>query len=743
MLWINDAKHNVTQEGFGFPTYEDWCAMNRVFDDIAACIRDFHFLIERDGETERAMVSLTTYNTFSLLGVEPTQGRAFSAEEDERGDNVAVISHSLWQRRFGTASPVGESLRIDGRNYEVIGVMPAGFGFPHPDTMAWMPWPSAGQLGKLRPIRQGDWLRGIARLKPDVTVAEAQQDMDRMAAILAEKYPPSDSDFAGYSANVVPVLQQMIGASLPRRLWMLLGAVGFVFVIACLNVMNLLVVRNEARRRELAVREALGASRGRLVRLRFAEAFLLSAAALLVGVTFALVLVPVIVAAAPVSIPRLDEIRVDWTAMACAVVLATAAATMATALSGRPHGALLQGARSSTDASATRRLQSGFIVAQVALSLVLLCGVGLFVRSLQAAIQFDPGFVKRNVTLAEVRAPSTLPRSTTAPRDAATPKPDEVFFRELFERLKAGPGVLSVGATTQFLIWLNPDYSIVLEGEEQPRQVALMGDSVSPGYFEAMGTPLVRGRLFADADVGQDVALVNETMARQFWLGRDPIGKRFRPSGGKTWYTVIGIVGDMRRQGIETTPIAQMFRAGFADTMNVAVRSSGESSALAGYLREQLGAIAPGVPLPKITTVEQTLEADRAPRRFHTLLLTGFALVALLLCAIGLFGLQRYTVERRRREIGLRMAVGAQRGDVVRMMVGHGARLVLIGGALGLLGSLWLAEFIQSLLFEVSARDQATLLIAGAALGTVGVLASYLPARRASRIDPMEALRHE
>jgi predicted lysophospholipase L1 biosynthesis ABC-type transport system permease subunit len=232
-------------------------------------------------------------------------------------------------------------------------------------------------------------------------------------------------------------------------------------------------------------------------------------------------------------------------------------------------------------------------------------------------------------------------------------------------------------------------------------------------------------------------------MASHFWPDQDAVGKRFREGDGKTWYTVVGVVGDMRRQGIETKPIAQMFRPGFTGDMTLAVRASGKSRSLAAYVREQVRALDPSAPVPNISTVEQTLEADRAPRRFHTLLLASFAIVALTLSAIGLFGLQRYTVERRRREIGLRMAVGAQRGDVVRMVVGHGMRLLLAGGAAGLLGSLWLADVIQGLLFEVSARDEATLLGAGLVLAAVGVLASYLPARRASKIDPMEALRYE
>jgi putative ABC transport system permease protein len=748
MLWIDDPKHNVTEEGFGFPTYEDWRSMNRVFDDVGACLRDDEFLIEHNGESERALVSLQTYNVFSLLGVSPAQGRAFTAGEDQRGDNVAVISHALWQRRFAPASPIGESLRIDGRNYEVIGVMPGGFAFPNPETAVWVPWPAEGSVAKLRPIREGDWLRGIARLKAGVSVADARRDMQRMAGLLTEKYPSSSADFAGYSANVVPLLEQITGASLPRRLWLLLGAVCFVFLIACINVMNLMVVRNEGRRRELAVREALGAPRGRLIRLRFAESLLLSVLALGVGVALAATLVPLIVALAPPSTARLAEIRVDWTALGCAIALAGAAATLATALSGRrSRGGLLHGARSSTDDGGARRLQSTFVVVQVALSLMLLCGVGLFTRSLQAAADFDPGFAKSHLLLAELQAPARDAQEPAqeSPTSSGARRPDsnESFFRELFARVKAEPGVSAVGATSQFLIWLNPDYSIEIEGEDQPSRVALAGDSVTPGYFEAIGVPLRRGRLFSDADLGRPVAVVNETMTRHFWPGRDAIGKRFRPSEGKTWYTVIGVVGDMRRQGIETKPIAQMFRPGFAETMVVAVRGSGESALLAAYLRRQVRALDSAAPVPKINTIEQTLEADRAPRRFQTLLLASFAAVALLLCAIGLFGLQRYRVERRRREIGLRMAVGAQRGDVVRMVVGQGTRLLLIGTIAGLFGSLWLAGFIQSLLFEVSARDQAAWAAAAAALGFVGVLAAYLPARRAANIDPMEALRHE
>jgi len=364
------------------------------------------------------------------------------------------------------------------------------------------------------------------------------------------------------------------------------------------------------------------------------------------------------------------------------------------------------------------------------LSLMLLCGVGMFTRSLQAAAEFDPGYARENVTIAAIEAP---------------PGRDRVeFFSDLLPRLAQLPGVLNVGAASQFEIANNPDYSIVIEGSDEPPQLALMGDAATEGFFEAMGVPLIEGRTFAAGDHGKPLMIINQTLATQLWQNESPIGKRIRETERPdVWYTVVGVVADMRRQGIETKSIAQMFRPSFTGRMSVAIRGSGDANALASHIREQVATLAPGSPAPDITTVERTLEADSAPRRFHTQLLTAFAMVALILCAIGLFGLQRHAVERRRREIGLRMAVGANRVDVLRLIVGPGVKLILAGTVIGLAGSLWLASLVQSFLFGVNARDQTTLALSSLALIAVGVAASYLPARRATQIEPTQALKQE
>ncbi len=726
MIWIDDPTHNVVEEGLGYPTYDDWRAMNRSFDDLAATMRDSYYLIGDEGNVERRLVNFATHNLFSVLNAEPSEGRTFTAEEDESGDNVAVISQGLRAERFGNGAAVGESLRIDGRRYEVIGVMAAGFGFPHPETVAWTPWPSAEPWGRFRPIREGDWLRVVGRLKPGVSLATAQEDMNRMAAVLTERHPPTRT-FAGYRANVVPLLEQITGDELPRRLWLLLGAVGFVFLIACFNVANLVLVRNGSRGRELALRESLGASAARLRQLLLAEAALLAVGAIVVGITVATLLVPAVVAMAPPSIPRLSEIAIDVSAWVYAFALGALACLLAAIAPRSTHHL---STRAATEQRATRRLQSSFVVIQAALSLMLLCGVGLFVRSLQAASEFDLGYSRDNVTLAAIDVPPNL-------------SPQE-FFSELLPRLASLPGVRSVGAASQFQINNNPDYSVISESGDRPSRFALTGDAATAGYFQSLGVPLIEGRTFSISDRGKPVAVVNQRLANQLWPGVSAVGERFRESTGRdVWYTVVGVVADMSRQGVEIEPIAQMFRPGFTDRMVVAVRRSSDDGSLDSHIREQVTTLAPAAPMPEITTIKKSLSLESAPRRFHTQLLTGFALVALLLCAIGLFGLQRYTVERRRREIGLRMAVGANQTDVMRLIVGQGVKLIALGTVAGIVGSLWIAGLVQSLLFEVDARDQSVLLVSALVLLAVGVAASYLPARRATRIEPTQALKQE
>jgi putative ABC transport system permease protein len=423
-----------------------------------------------------------------------------------------------------------------------------------------------------------------------------------------------------------------------------------------------------------------------------------------------------------------EAARLDGQAIAVAAGLAFLAALTA-AFAPLKRSRLVSGARSATASGESRRLQGAFVAAQAGIALVLLCGTALFARSFLAALELDPGYAKKGILLATL--------------DYRDSKPDQVHG-EMVRRIRAYPGVESVGGTSAFRIDLNPDQSIRVLGREQSQRVPLSGDNVIPGYFETLGVPLLRGRAFTDADLGERLAVINETMARQIWPNEDPIGARFEANGvPEQTYEVIGVVGDMRRQGLEREPIAQMFRAGYTTVLTVAIRTKGDREELGRWIRQQYAEISSSSVPVKLTTVEETFEKDLAPRRFYTLLLVGFASLALVLTAVGLFGLMAYVVERRTREIGVRMAVGARPGDILAQVMGEGARLMLIGCAIGLVGVLWSGDLLSGLLFQTSGRDTGSLAVAAATLMLTGLLACYLPARRAAAADPTTALRSE
>ena len=730
MLWIDDPEHGVAEEGFGYPTYLDWRERNHVFEDVAASIRDVRLPVRAGEHFDYHYVNFTTPSFFAVLGVKPAHGRVFTQQEDDEGATVAVVSAGFAERFGGGEAALGAAFETQNRQYEIVGVMGEGFRFPHPETDVWAPWPTGGTFGDFRSIREADALRGIARLKPGVTAKEAERNLDAIGVALAEEHPPSSTS-AGYDANVVPLLEQVTGADLPRLLRVLLAGVGLLFVIACVNLMNLVIVRSEARAAELGVRRALGASRWALARGKVAEASAIAVAGMALGLGLAWALVRGIVALAPAGIPRIEETQLDPAAFAFAAglsALAIALSVLAPARAGR----LVATARASTSSGESRRLQSAFVAGQAAIAVVLLCGTALFFKSFLAALALDPGYRRQGILFAETHYRGGAP-------DAA--------HAELLRRIRSYPGVEAAGGANTFEVEANPNKSVLIEGQAEPKQFPLTGDGVTTGYFEALGVPLLRGRLFEESDFGKSVAVINETMARQFWGPEDPLGSSFhvlnqRGERLKTW-RVVGLVGDMRRQGIEREPIAQMFPLMYVSAMKVAVRTSGDRGALGDWIREQYAEISPSSVPVKLQTIEQTLDKDLAPRRFYTAILVGAATLALTLTAVGLFGLMAYVVERRTREIGVRMAVGARPADILAQVLGEGARLVIAGCALGLLGVLWMGDLLGELLFQTSGRDAAALLSAASALLLTGLLACFIPARRAAAADPTVALRSE
>ncbi|HZO56660.1 MAG TPA: ADOP family duplicated permease [Bryobacteraceae bacterium] len=736
MLWTDDPKHNVHEEGTSLPNFLDWKSRNGVFEDLAACSRDIRFHIERNGEIESAVVSIVTPNLFSILGVQPTTGRAFTAEEDVRGDRVAVISQALAARRFGADSPLGQSLRIDNRDYQVVGVMPASFAFPVKEAQAWVPLMSTRFGTRVRENRWADVYRVVGRLKPGVTLERARTDMARVSAAMAAVYPIEDPDFAGFGVNLVPILEQSTGSTLPNLLWLLAGAVGFVLLIAAANLANLLLVRAEQRRKEFSIRLSLGATHGSLLKLTLAESALLLAFSLGLGYILADSLVAMAVAFGPTSIPRLNEAALRANVLATAFSAAALACLFANLIpywllrrQARGFGVRVE-SRAVTASQSTRRMQGALIVAQLSLSLILLGGAGLFLKSFWNSLSADLGMRRENILLAEVERP----------RDSNS----SVVLSELLGRLRALPGVVAAGGISDFFIVRNPDYGMIPEGKPPVPSAPLTADEVTPGYFAATGARLLRGRLLDEHDFtgNQRNVVVTESVASRYWAGEDAIGKRFRHNPTDSPKTVVGIVADMRRSGIESRPPGQIFQAGYPGSSTIAIRTAGHIDGLVTSVRREIRNahfVMPSEP----RMIEQDLSTWMAPRRFHGLVLASFAALAVLLAALGVYGVVQYSVLQRQREIGVRVAVGATPALIRALILGQGLRYAAAGLALGIAGFLALGRVLQSLLFDVKPADPLAILAAAASLLLATLVACWRPAARALSISPVDVLRSE
>jgi putative ABC transport system permease protein len=744
MLWTDDTKHGVHEEGTSYPNFADWRSQSRAFADMAICGRGAPLILTGADEPERVMAEDVSANLFPLLGVNPMLGRAFSTDEEEQGARVVVLSYGFWLRRFGGAADLtGKSLEIEGSNWRVIGVMPQGFYFPTKDTPFWLPASLTG-----RKDRFNDEWRVIGRLKPEATFAQAQAEMTATGRRLAQAYPATDPDFAGFGVNVVPMLDQVTGKNLQLALWVLLGAVTFVLLIACANVANLLLARGATRQREFAIRAALGAGRARIMRQLGAESLLLAAVSGSLGLGLAAAAVRAFVAFAPPDTPRLHEISIDRGVLLFTLGLSLLSGILFGLAPARkaprsdPNGALRGGSGGASGGLRLRQTRSLLVVGECALAVVLLTGAGLLVRSFLRLQSVNPGFNPEGVLVARVSLPESRTRTSAQ---------TEIFFQQVSERIVKLPGVQAVGAVRDFFFKRNPDLVITVEdlapASGGPGAGPLTFEYIGPGFFQAIGVPLLRGRLFSEQDGhGPKVAIINETLARHSFHGLDPIGKRFKKGGPQSredWYTVVGVVGDMRRQELEKQPVSECFFLEQLETMDVVARAGSDPRPLATAVRQAVRSVDQTAAVSSVTTVESRMRELSAQRRLNTWLLAIFAAVALALSGVGIFGVIYYAVSQRRREIGIRIALGAQSSDVLRLIIGQGMKLAVIGVGAGLLTALWLTDVMERLLFEVGARDPATFV--GVALSLLGValLACYLPARRATRVDPMVALRTE
>ena len=740
MLWTEDPTQNVRERRSALWDVEQWLTQSQSFADMATFDSVSTTLTGAEG-TEQIVGASMSPNLLSLLGVQPVRGRNFSSEETEEGKRLVLIGHRFWQARFGGSNDaIGATIVLNGLSSQIIGILPADFRIATLDADVWEPHTTR------RSVRGAETWFVVGRLRPAVTFDQAQTEMSAIARRINDQLPATE---ANRRITVVPLSLYMVGPQSRLALWMLGGAVFCVFLIAAANVTSLSLARSTARARELAVRAALGASAGRIVRQLLTESVLLAAVSGLIGTLLASVGIDLIRAFGPANLPRLNDVSLDHRVLGWALAISLLAGILVGLVPAmttmrrdlRPSGE--ESGRSVSGGTSTRRIRRVLVVAEFALAIVLLVGAGLLVRSWWYVNNIDPGFRPERVLVMGVTAPPTF----------SVPAQRTDLYHRVLEQIQAVPGVESAGIIDDLFTDNPREQVLTVERDDGTvsERLRLTRDEVSPDFFRTLGTPLLRGRFFSigDRPEAPRVALINEAMARRLWPGHDPVGRRFtlgpRDSDGP-WYTVVGVVGDMRRQGLEREALPQIFvsLAQNHPSRDVALfirTSSDDPLAMAGALRAAVRRVEKNAPIYGVAPLEQQLGTYLTQRRFQTSLLTGFSVVALLMAAVGIYGLIQYSIATRTQEIGLRMAIGAQAGDIFRMFIGEGLTLSLTGVAIGLVGAWWLGRAGSSLLFGVTASDPLTFTTVSLLLTAVAIAACYFPARRAMRVDPILALR--
>jgi putative ABC transport system permease protein len=751
VLWKSVPARNIEWDWTSYPTIRDWREQNRVFEGIAVILRPEASRVTVHGAegTEKIQGSKVAGSFFETLGVAPVFGRTFSRDESERGETLVVLSHAFWQQRFQSDRAVlGRALQLDNRNFTIVGVMPTGFQFPDKTAQLWLPLATDPNWPAYQKVRFADAFYALGRLRPGVSLQQARSGMNAVAARIAQQFPATDR---ALGIRVVALYDQIAEARLQRTLWVLGAAVLCVLLIACSNIASLLIARGASRRRELAVRAALGAGRGRLLWQLTAENVLLSLVGTIAGLPIAYGGLHALLALAPADLPRSNDIGINATVFAFTFGLCLATGLIfgllpAFQIAGRdPHGGLHARGRGSSFGPEVSRTRGLLVASQFALAIVLLAGAGLLIRSFLLLNAVHPGFDTTHLLTMTIRLPDA--RYNDESSIAA-------FFDEAIRKVEALPGVraAAVGsAVTGTLRGNVPNESIVIEGHPPTENVPRHGrELVSNGYFSAMGIPLYRGRLFSSGDKrgGPSVAVINEAMADRFWPSENAIGKRFKqvlPGMDNPWITVVGVVGDVlyNRDGAVVPIFYRPIQQWSLIEMPLVVRTEHDPLNLIAAVRREVRSVDRAVPYFEIATAEQRLEELDRPRRFQTELIGLFAVTALILAALGLYGLMSYSVERRRKEIGIRVALGATSGQVARLIVGQSLRWALAGVVIGIGGALAFGHALSSFLFGISGADLVTLAAVTAVLAAVTAAASILPTSRATRVDPNIALREE
>jgi putative ABC transport system permease protein len=752
-VWETDSTRGYVRGSASYPNFVDWRDQSHSFEHMAS-YHNSDFILTGRGESSRIQGAVVNADLFPLLGASPVIGRGFLPSEDNPGDTgrVVVLSQQLFQQRFNSdPNIVNQSMVLDGKNYTIVGVMPAAFQFPvQNDPVELWTTVAVDREGE-QPITQergAHYMNVIARLKPGVPREQAQAEMTAISARLEQQYPDKDLH---KSTRLEPTLEALVGDVRPALL-ILLGAVGFVLLIACANVANLLLARAMTRHKEMAIRSALGASRMRVIRQLLTESVILSLAGGALGLVLAVWWSDLLVALGKQNIPRALQVGLDWRVLGFTLLVSVLTGVVF-GLVPAIHSSkteltesLKEGGRTGSEGARRNRIRGVLVVGELAIAVVLLVGAGLLIQSLWRLRNVSPGFDSQNLLTFVVGIPEVK-----YPTDK-----QEQFYRELVRRIESLPGVHS--ASSIIPLPLNGDaFVISFETEGRPvekgNQPSADFFAIEEGYFKTLGVSMLKGREFTERDnkTAPPVIIVNQAFAKKFFPGEEPIGKRIKPgistnSDKPVMREIVGVVSDVRNRNLSSD-----VRAGYFipapqmpfNQMTLIVRTGNDPHSLITAVQNEVHAMDQEVPVFNIKTMEEYISATVATPRFNTTLLVIFAAVALVLTIVGLYGVMSYSVAQRTNEIGIRMALGAQTSDVLRLIVSQGFKLVLIGLGIGLIGAFALTRVIASLLFGVTTKDPLTFAAVAVLLALVALLACYIPARRATRLDPLHALRYE
>jgi len=762
---FDDLRSSNTKDvGMSVPQYWDYRDRAGIFQDIAV-IWPIPANLTNVERPERIEVLATSANYFTMLGVQPELGRVFTMKDDVPGFiNAVVLSDGFWHRAYGgDPKAIGKSLRLDGDLYEIIGVMPPGFHHPgqtlETEEDAYiaagynaLPFPAP-------PLRSVRMLPGaIGRLKPGLSIAQAQAQLETFDAGLARTYATDYPPAAGWAPRLVSV-QQDLTANVRSELFVLFAAVGFVLLIACVNLANLLLARASGRHREIAIRLALGAGRGRLIAQMLTESVLLAFVSGCVALVTVVVLKNALLNFAPADIPRLNEVTISPGVLFFALLLSVLTGVIfglvpaLQAASPNQISNLREGSRGSGSSKRQMRVSSALVASEIALSLILLIGAGLFLRSFWQLLQVRPGFNPHQVVTAQIWL--AYPNDPNQNRYFTTPK-RAAFMREVLRRVSALPGVEEAaigGGGSLPLVRARNQVPFTIEGRPADSERTPVAEfaSVSPDHFRALEIPLLSGRNFTDSDddKGQQVVIVDEAFAHQYWPGDTPIGKRIKPGPAQStqpWMNIIGVVGNVKSDSLESQEVPHIYLSTFQAPSYSSViyaRTARDPGTIGDAIRREVQAVDPDVPVYAVRSMDEVVARSMAERRFALEILGFFGVIALLLASIGIYGVMAYTFSQRTHEIGIRIALGAQRQHILRMALGEGMILVAFGLAAGLFGALLLTQFLRSMLYAVKPTDPVTFIAIAALLTSVALLACYIPAHRATRVDPLVALREE